>query len=43
MESPAFSVMDFWESGFMAEVALSVVLWRLRMMLVLCCIGGLIG
>jgi hypothetical protein len=36
MESPAFSVADFWESGLMAEVALSVVLWRLERMLVMC-------
>lgn len=30
MLSPACSVADFWLSGFRAEVALSVVDWRLR-------------
>jgi hypothetical protein len=43
MESPAFSVADFWESGFMAEAALSVVLWRLERMLVVCCSHGMSG
>jgi len=43
MESPAFSVADFWESGFMAEAALSVVLWRLRRMSVKCFDEWMVG
>jgi hypothetical protein len=36
-------VADFWESGFMAEAALSVVLWRLRRMSVKCFDEWMVG